>query len=98
MKKLTIVMLTCLLSACSSDKIEEFAFKKTLELSLVALCEGDEPCKNAIKEQISPCMEKSDWRAFLNNDEDEAELARFTKAFYGCIVDEEGNPYFESTV
>lgn len=98
MKALRITMLACLLSACSSDKLEEFVFKQTLEFSLVELCEGDETCKKAVKEQISPCMEKSDWRTFLNNEDDEAELARFTQSFYSCIVDGEGDPYFESTV
>lgn len=98
MKKLTIAILGCFLCACSSDKLEEFVFKQTLEFSLVELCEGDESCKKAIKEQISPCMEKSDWRTFLDNEDDEAELSRFTREFYSCIVDEKGDPYFESTV
>ena len=29
----------------------------------------------------------------MDNQDSEAELDRFTRAFYGCIVDSAGNPY-----
>ncbi len=98
MKKLIIISLALINCACSTEKMEEFVFKKTLALSLQELCGGDEACDKALEEQITPCMEKSNWRAFLNNEDDEEELSRFTREFYSCIVDEEGKPYFESTV
>lgn len=97
-KKLFLISIMLMTGACSTEKMEEFVFKKTLELSLQELCDGDEACDKALEEQITPCMEKSDWRAFLNNEDDEEELSRFTREFYSCIVDEEGKPYFESTV
>ena len=89
-------MFLCLfIMSCSEGQVEEFAFRKTLELSLVKACEEDQECATAVKSQISDCMEKSDWRKYLQQEESEEALNRFTKTFYSCIVDSEGNPYFE---
>lgn len=97
-KKLILISIMLMTGACSTEKMEEFVFKKTLELSLQELCDGDEACDKAIEAQITPCMEKSNWRAFLNNEDDEEELSRFTREFYSCIVDEHGEPYFAADV
>jgi len=87
--------LPTLLTGCSDEQIEEFAFRKTMEYELIELCDNDEECIQAVKDQIKECMEKSDWRRLLDNEDDEEEMGRFTTKFYACIVDSEGNPYFE---
>ena len=48
-----------------------------------------------VKEQIESCMEKSDWRKYVDNDEDEEELKRFIGEFFPCFKDSNGNPYFQ---
>lgn len=100
MKIIGLLLMSFLLASCSEGQmadIEELAFRKTLEYSLAELCgEEDKACNAAVKEQVKSCMEKSDWRKFLDNEDDEDELDRFTTAFYLCIVDSEGNPYFEA--
>jgi hypothetical protein len=79
--------------------LEELAFRKTLEYDLVKLCgDDDEECISAVKSQLKECMERSDWRRFLQSQEDQIELKRFTSEFYACIVDTDGNPYFESNL
>lgn len=96
MKLVGIIFISLLLWSCSEGQIEEFAFRKTLEISLIDLCgEQDKECIAAVESQISGCMEKSDWRKYLENEDNKDELNRFTKAFYSCLVDEDGNPYFE---
>lgn len=96
MKIAIIVFLSFLLIACSEAQIEELAFRKTLEHDLAKLCgEDDKECINAVKTQTKECMVKCNWRKFLNNQDDEVELKRFTTEFYSCIVDSEGNPYFD---
>lgn len=96
MKICGILFICLFLISCSEGGIEEFAFKKTLEISLIDLCgEEDKECIDAVKSQISGCMEKSNWRKYLESEDDQDELNRFTKEFYSCIVDKDGNPYFE---
>jgi hypothetical protein len=99
MRVVSILVVSLFLYSCNPDQLEEFAFRKTLELSLIDLCgEEDEECISAVKSQISDCMEKSDWKKYMENQDSEGELNRFTKKFYSCIVDVDGNPYFEPNV
>jgi hypothetical protein len=83
------------LSACG-DGLQELTFRKTLEYELVELCgEKDKICIAAVKAQIKQCMVKSDWKKFVKNQDSDAELKRFTTVFYACVVDNNGEPYFE---
>lgn len=85
-----------LLGACSAEQTEEFAFRKTMEYQLIERCgEDDEACIAAVEAQIKTCMAQSDWRKYVRNDEDEAELNRFIRAFFPCFKDADGNPYFQ---
>lgn len=98
-KLVTIALASLLLVACTGEGVDEFAFRTTLQNSLVDKCgEKDKACISAVKTQIKPCMEKSDWRRFVDNQDDKAELKRFTSQFYGCIVDKDGNPFFHPNV
>ena len=95
MKIFIAFLISLSLLSCSEGAIEEFSFRKTLEFSLVDLCGAeDKDCIEAVKSQIVGCMEKSDWRAFFNDDDNPDELKRFTGVFYACIVDKDGEPYF----
>ena len=94
-KKLTGILVISLFLPGCGDKLEEFTFRKTIEHELIDLCGKKDPkCIKAVKTQAKGCMEKSNWRKYLNNRNDKLELKRFTKEFYACIVDSEGNPYF----
>lgn len=92
MKMFLALLLLLLLNACSQQQTEELVFRKTLEHKLTKLCDEDKSCVVAVKNQIKPCMEKADWRKFM--DKQEAEVVRFTTEFYGCIVDDDGYPLF----
>ena len=95
MKYYGLLLGIILLSACSEGQVEELVFRKTLEYDLVGTCEDDKACINAVKSQVGPCMEKSRWREYLENQDSEEALERFSVEFYACIVDDEGNPYFD---
>ncbi|WNO07770.1 hypothetical protein [Teredinibacter sp. KSP-S5-2] len=96
MKAFYVVFFSLLLISCSEGQIEEFVFRKTLEISLVDLCgEEDKGCVEAVKSQVGNCMETSNWRMYMENEDNQDEFNRFIKEFYSCIVDEDGNPYFE---
>ncbi len=99
MKIFFIVLLPIMIGGCSSEKVEEFVFRKTLEYGLVEMCEEegkdkDKKCVAAVANQIETCMAKGNWKEFLKNQDDEDELQRFVKAFYPCFEDAKGNPYF----
>lgn len=100
MKRIVIVLLMIVAAvSCSQAKIEEIAFRKTLEHDLIDLCgEENKACIDAVKTQTKPCMEKSNWRQYLQNQDDKEELKRFTTEFYACIVDSEGQPYFTPNI
>ena len=97
-KTIFLLLLFALIAGCSEAQIEEFAFRKTLEYDLVNLCEDEEVCIAAVKSQIKGCMEKSEWRRYLDDQDNEEALKRFSTDFYACIVDDEGNPYFVSNL
>ena len=97
MKFIFILLLTLFLIGCTDGQVEEFAFRNILEHDLIELCsKDDKKCISAVKAQIKDCMVKSNWRRYLDNEDSEEELNRFTSVFYACIVDSEGNPYFET--
>ncbi len=98
-KHVGILLLAIPLMACNEGSIEEFGFRKGLEYKLISLCgDEDKACISAVQAQMKGCMEKSAWRRFFDKQEDQAELKRFTTAFYACIVDPNGKPYFVSTL
>ena len=95
MKKTALIFIVLLLGGCSEAQVEEFAFRKSMEYQLKDDCGDDnEECIKAVEEQIASCMEKSDWRKYLENDKDEAELKRFISEFFPCFKDANGNSYF----
>ncbi len=97
MKKLITVVISLFLFACSGEQIEELAFRKTIEYNLAELCgDDDKACINAVKSQVKGCMEQSDWRTFVKQQDDPNALDKFAREFYPCIVDVNGSPYFVS--
>lgn len=98
MKLIILLLVLGLVVSCSESQVEELTFRKSLEYDLVGLCDDDKGCIKSVKSQTKQCMEKSEWRKFLENQDSQEELARFSKEFYSCIVDAEGKPYFESNL
>ena len=96
MRIIGLLILVLSIVSCTEGQVEELAFRKTLEYDLIKLCgDADKECVNAVKTQIKGCMEKSKWRNYLENQDSEDELNRFIKEFYSCIVDSQGNTYFQ---
>jgi len=99
MKAISILFVSICILSCSAEETEEFAFRKSFEFQLIRKCPENHPdCANDIKSQIKECMVESDWRKFLNDQENKEELKRFTEDIFSCIVDKDGRPYFESNV
>jgi hypothetical protein len=95
MKLITIICMTLCMTACSEADFEELIFRETLKYNLSGTCgKEDQACKTAVDTQTKDCMVKSNWRQFLKNNDDKDESIRFKQAFYACIVDAEGKPYF----
>ncbi|HEY0720497.1 MAG TPA: hypothetical protein VGE50_04520 [Gammaproteobacteria bacterium] len=95
MRFIGVAIISLLQIACSDATVEEFTFRKVLEHDLINLCgDDDEACIHAVESQVKGCMEKSDWRKYVESQDDPDELKRFTKEFYGCVVDANGHPYF----
>ena len=94
MKKVLVLVSMVFLPACTESQLEEFAFRKTLEYDMVETCGEDKSCVKAVEEQVANCMVSSQWRQYLENQDDEAELERFATEVYACIKDTEGKAYF----
>lgn len=91
---ITLIALTTL-SSCSLESAEKFAIQKAMEIILVDLCgEEDKECIQAVEEQVSPCLEKQNWRRMLDVDITDEESDMLAKTMANCIVDEDGEPYF----
>ena len=90
-----LILMILLISGCSAEQAEEFAFRKTMEYQLADDCGEDKECVKAVKEQIEACMEVSDWRKYVINNEDEAETNRFISRFFPCFKDSNGDAYFD---
>ena len=97
MKRLFLLTICLLIGGCSSEMVEELAFRKVMEYQLKDECgDEDKACIAAVEAQIEFCMKQSDWRQFLENEEDEEELKRFVSEFFPCFKDSEGSSYFTS--
>jgi len=95
MKNICLIAILTTIAGCSGEQVEEFAFRKTMEYQLKEQCgESDPQCITAIEEQIVYCMKQSEWRRYLENDEDEQEFQRFIGEFFPCFKDSDGKPYF----
>jgi len=95
MNKYLAIIFLLLVSGCSKEQTEEFVFRKVIQRDLVERCGEDNPqCVEAVEQQIESCMEKSDWRRVLENEDDEEEMKRFVFEFYPCFKDPDGNSYF----
>lgn len=95
-KKLLVIFFLLVLSGCDARQLDELVFREVLRFNLKDACaKENEACRVAVKEQTQGCMDKSDWRKFLNDKDNKEESNRFKKAFYACLVDAEGKPFFE---
>ncbi len=95
MTRLFLLTICLLIGGCSGEIIEELAFRKVMEYQLKDECgDEDKACVEAVEAQIESCMKQSDWRRFLENEEDEEELKRFTSEFFPCFRDPDGEAYF----
>ena len=91
---LTLMLGPLTLAGCSEAEVEEYTFRKVMEYELKSDCDDDAACIEAVEAQIKDCMASSDWRRYLENEDNEAELERFIYRFFPCFKDASGNPYF----
>ncbi len=95
MNRIYILAITMILGGCSAEQFDEFVFRKVMEYQLKDECgEDNRPCIEAIEEQIESCMQKSDWRTYLDSDGDQEETQRFIRDFFPCFKDANGKSYF----
>lgn len=96
MKSIPILFFVLLLTGCTAEQAEEFAFRKTMEYQLKEECgKKDKACIQAVEEQIESCMQKSEWKKYVDDSENEAEMQRFIRAFFPCFKDARGKPLFD---
>jgi len=96
-RTLLVILFTLILAGC--DQLLNKAGAQYLKLSLKDACgEEDAACISAVENQFDPCQEKyeKEWNTYINSstsNEDEL-LKNYSEKMYGCIVDEDGDPYF----
>ena len=95
MKRLFLLTICLMIGGCSSEMVEELAFRKVIEYQLKDECgDEDKACIKAVEAQIESCMKQSDWRRVTDNEEDEEEMKRFVSEFFPCFKDSSGRSYF----
>jgi hypothetical protein len=99
MRLIRLTLVLFFIVSCSDVDIEKIAFRETLQHNLKELCgEEDKPCIAAVEAQTERCMEQSNWRQYMSDEDNEEEYERFVTEFYSCIVDPQGQPYFAPSV
>ena len=94
--KIVLGALLLLGSLQATADVLDDAAAKMVKASLKDVCEDDTDCVKAVDKQFDACLEKSDFRKYMNAsaaDEDKY-LASTFKHLYACIVDQDGDPYF----
>ena len=81
--------------ACDQGSIEEFSFKTAMKYQLNDMCADDDDCIAVVDSQLQACLDKTDWRALLNNSDDETVMNDFRNKFFPCFKNEDGLPYFQ---
>ena len=97
MKLLSVFVMVVFLAACdtsSSEVVEKYVFKKTVEIDLIKDCKENPACIEAVKAQLDACLAANQWRQYVDNSDDGEETLRFVNAFYPCFKDPEGASYF----
>lgn len=97
-RNFTIVFFVSILLV-SCDQALNKAGSLYLKKSLKDTCGEDPACVAAVEKQFGPCHSKyeADWNKYMNSSsakEDEL-LKIYSEKLYSCIVDENGEPYFE---
>lgn len=88
-----------MVSMLGCNKLVNKAGAEYLKFSLKGTCgEEDTACINAVETQFDSCHKKyeKDWENYMNSSisEEDQLLAVYSTNMYGCIVDEDGEPYF----
>ena len=96
--KLAIICLfTTFVASC--DQILDKAASEYLKISLKDTCGEEDPaCIAGVTDQFDSCHSKyeEDWNKYINSSSSQEDefLEIYSKKVYGCIVDEDGDPYF----
>lgn len=89
-----------LVAIAGCDRIFNFISDKAMKAQMIEICgEEDVGCIQAVESQFDQCagQYEEDNQAYMEaptSREDEL-LDIYLNNLYGCIVDDEGNPYFE---
>lgn len=99
MRAMAAVVFGLMWSACLADADADAA-AKLVKQDLIAQCEGDEDCAYAVKMQFDSCHRRfrKEWQAYMDasGSEEDRHLAVYAGKLTGCIVDTNGEPYFNA--
>ena len=94
-KVIFILVLTSIAFAgCSDRSIAEFTFRKLVERDLREECGKSSECKEAVSQQIEDCLERSNWRELLQQEDNEDAIIKFHNNFRSCFKNKNGIPLF----
>jgi hypothetical protein len=91
-----------LLSACGSPQEDDVASSGASETMikwiLLEACADNGQCSAAVDKQLKSCLQKSDYKKFMDATSEEEEdryLDKTLEQVAQCILDESGKPYFK---
>ncbi len=97
-KLLAVICSAFLLSACEQAINQGAALY--IQSEIIKACGEEDPaCMAAVDEQFFPCHEqyKQYWNAYMHAGpgEEDRHLEQYYHGLYSCIVDQDGQAYFE---
>lgn len=98
MRCFTAVVLGLIWTASYADAEADMA-AKLVKQQLTESCEDDSDCAYAVRMQFDACHRKfrKEWQAYMDasGSEEDRYLTEYSNKLYACIVNEDGEPYFE---
>lgn len=89
-----------IIAATGCDIVAQKATGQIMKMKMAEICgEEDKGCLAAVDEQYGACETKykKEWSAYMNvrSSEEDAVLDDYMSKLFTCVVDADGDPYFE---
>ena len=96
MKIVKIVAIIVLIASffVGNDVLEKWTLRSMTISDFTESCNGDFRCIEAIEAQADGCLEKANWKEFLDDKDNVAKGKYFAETLTHCFVDAKGKPYF----
>ena len=96
MKIVKVVAIIILIASffIGNDVVEKWTLRSMTISDFTESCNGDFRCIEAIESQADGCLDKANWKEFLEDKDNLAKGKYFAETLTHCFVDAKGKQYF----